>query len=203
MGTSLSVAEKLIMKKRIRVLIAAVIVIFVALGVGIVGFGYFPVARVDGSTIYYRDVTSFVAAAENFKNLPGADPKIVEELEKGQDDAHRAVLEELIIQRLISLGADEFDPNEVEKKIQENLSQVLSGTDREQLEQAASRLYGMSFDDFTEAVVLPEIREIVIRQSVESRGETFDAWLEERMKNTAINIYFLPYRWNGTMLENK
>jgi len=179
-----------------KIILALVVIIMVS-GAAVVWLGWFPVARVSGSTIYYRDLSAAIKAGELFRKETGAPPA------KSDEDKERAMLEELVLRQIIKESSSEFGAKSVEEEMQTYLDKVLSGVNTDGLKEAAAKLYNMSLSDFEERVMMPQFREIVVRNRVEASGKDYGAWLEEKARSASVSIYFLPYRWNGTGLEKK
>ena len=181
------------MKKVILILA----VILIVSGATVVWFGWFPIARVSSSMIYYRDLSVALKAGELFRKETGAPPP------ESDEDKERLMLEELVLRQIIKESSSEFGAKSVEEEMQAYLDKVLSGVNKDGLKEAAATLYNMSLDDFEERVMMPQFREIVVRNRVEASGKDYGAWLEEKARSASVSIYFLPYRWNGTGLEKK
>lgn len=181
------------MKKVIIILVVGI----AGVGAVIVGMGWFPVARVEGATIYYRDLKTYMKAGELFRTQSGAPPS------PPGEDIKRAMLEELIIRGIVKNSSSEFGETSINEEVHTYLEKLLSSVNRGGLTEAAAKLYGMSLDDFKERVMIPQLREVVVRKRVEASGKDYAVWLEERARGAQVSIYFLPYRWSGTSLEKK
>lgn len=176
-----------------------VIVVVGIAGVGsvIVGMGWFPVARVSGAVIYYRDLSAYMKADELFRAQSEAPPS-----QPGEDNK-RAILEELIIRGIVKNSSLEFGEVSINEEVNTYLEKLLSSVNRGGLAEAAVKLYDMSLDDFKERVMVPQLREVVVRKRVEASGKEYASWLEEKAREAQVSIYFLPYQWSGTGLEKK
>lgn len=184
-------------------------IIFISLGIillaggVIVAFGFFPVANVGEKLIWYKDVSNIQTAFDHFKQKTAGSSNPA--LTLGQDDktTRRAILEGLIIQVVVDNAIGEFGREAIEKEVEETMQQASQTGDRAKLEEAVRELYGMEFTDFEVRLLRPQAKEIVLRKRVEASGVVYSTWLEEKLKNTNVNIYFLSYRWQDGELKDK
>lgn len=185
------------MSRKIKIILYILVAFFVAMLI-VVGFGFFPVARVGGSYVYYREMQKLTRAAEVFKSSLNTSP-FKEELDQGAD-ARKAALEELIFQRVVRNAFGEFG-GIPQKEIYENMAKVLGGADPKKLAEAARQLYALSYEDFKKYVILPKVEEAELERKVEASGKKYDEWLQDKTKTTSVSIYFLPYKWDGGELK--
>jgi hypothetical protein len=189
-------------------LIFGVVVAVVVAGT-VVWLGLFPVARlpagkagVAGGFVWYRDVTTFENASAHFRELAKQkDPAFPDG--DSPSDRRRAYLQELVVRRIVDSGLAELDANSFSGEIASTIEQAKAGKDLAKLAEATANLYGLSFAEFQSLVLEPQAREITLRKHIEASGKVYGDWLTARAKNTAVAIYFLPYKWQDGALVNK
>ncbi len=187
------------MSRKIKIILYVLAAFFIALLLA-AGFGFFPVARVGDSYIYYREMQKLTRAAEAFKFSLNTSP-FKEELDQGAD-ARKAALGELIFQRIVKNAFGGFGGIS-QKEIDENMAKVLGGADPKKLAEAARQLYALGYEDFKKYVILPKVEEAVLEGKVEASGKMYDEWFSEKLKTARVSIYFLPYIWKDGDLVNK
>ena len=182
------------MKKTIVLASASFIILSVLV---LAGLGYFPVARAAGSWILYRDLSRAIAIFNATQKISGA-PQVSADV-----DIRRAVFEELITRSVIKSSLADFGSKETNDEVKSNIQETLAKIDRSQLDQAVNNIYGLSFSEFEDRVILPQVEEIVLEKRVRLSGRDYDPWLGDKLKQAGVKIYFLPYVWRDSRLENK
>lgn len=167
-------------------------------GGGTIWLGYFPIAHVAGGWIWYRDLDRMIVVAETMRGALAEGNIAVPD-----GDTRKIALERLIGEKIIEQAMNDFSIESIRKEITNSKEQILKGVDQKKLAEAARRMYGMTLDEFEDRVMMPQVREIVLRQHVAASGKEYAAWREEKAKAAPAVIYFLPYRWRDGAVEKK
>lgn len=186
------------MRKIIFGLVTVVVVVL-----GVLWLGLFPVARIEGRFVWYRDLAVSESASQHFQEKAKQKDPAFGGLEGDQATRRKAYLEELIINEVVKIELARLNKDSFQSEVDGNISRAKEGKDMARLAEATSELYGMSFPRFEDLVLEPQAREIVLRSHIESDGKVYADWLSERVKNTSVTVYFLPYVWRDGALVNK
>lgn len=172
-------------------IVYSVIALFIVAIIVVWGFGLYPVAKVSSGYIFMREVDGRLVVSEHLKDLVG----------KGVQATYgrKEALNEIIVERVVQDAVVEY---KLSDQATADLKTVTDAADKDKIEQATEKLYGMSFKDFTDAVLRPAAGKITLGKYIESRGEQYPTWIENRLKATQVHVYFLPYRWSDGKLEN-
>ncbi|MBI5787141.1 MAG: hypothetical protein HY446_01165, partial [Candidatus Niyogibacteria bacterium] len=151
----------------------------------------YPVIIVNGNFILARDYYSRLGGLEFYRRASGE--------EVGEDVVRRGVVLSLVIDRLVS---DELlkrgaGLEEAEKRVADAVAK-----DRENLENAAWKLYGWDIKEFEKFSLLPQARSDILAERLALEGVDAGDWLARKAVEAEVKIYFLPYRWElGNLFE--
>ena len=181
---------------------------FVILGVGVIfcfsaiALGFFPVARVDGKFIWYREIMPLTRAAKAMQETVGSER--VSPLLQSMQDPRRAALHEIIVRSLIERSLDEFGRADIEARVEKEVQNIASGDGRTSIERTLKKYYNMNYKEFERTMIIPSMTEVVLRERVEAKTSSgYSAWIEGRAKSADVKVFFLPYVWRDGRLENK
>lgn len=187
------------MKKLILSFVASV---FIFGGAAI--YGFYPVALVDGTPIFFRTWQKAERAAIQFLNVQGRARGVgpvdfyaaenADLLLGVKRDTLTFLIEDKILQQEGDTVAGDFDAVS-SRKVAEALAQ--SGS----FEQGAELLYGLSREDLNELVLLPQARRDVLSEAFGAQGRDFEQWFREVRKNKNVRLLFVPFVWNGEVVQ--
>ncbi|PIT92755.1 MAG: hypothetical protein COU08_00700 [Candidatus Harrisonbacteria bacterium CG10_big_fil_rev_8_21_14_0_10_42_17] len=192
----------------------ALIFFFVLMGFGglfylVVAFGLYPVAIVNGSFIssrlysqefhatlmYYNQVLSEYETAngEEFDVKPD---EFIYELRK-------VVLDDLIEKRLISQLLEELIGDNVESVVSEKIAAV--DVSQETLPTALRSLYGLSLEDFTDLVLVPQAEREILEShlALTVQNLDFNTWLRQSRQEASVRVISDSLFWDGERVEHK
>lgn len=166
--------------------------------------GFYPVALVDGSPIFYRAWRKAEDASRRFANAElarrGARPiNFAAEgnaafLLEGRKETLAALMEDAIITREGERYMDDFSG-----RSEAHMAEALRSAPN--LKRAVASLYGISYDDFKKLVLLPQARRDVLSEELESQGLNFDEWARDAKRRARVRLLFVPFHWNGERIE--
>lgn len=166
----------------------------------IVMTGFYPVALVDGSPIYFRAWRKLEEAQKKYTNaqaksvgLKSADFSSAENKEISLTIKKEA-LTSLIEDRIMEQEGDKVIAQFAELS-QKRLEDTVSGN--ENLDKAVRTVYALSFSSFKNLILLPQSRRDVLRVFLAGQGKNFEEWLKDAKSQKSVKLYFVPFRWNG------
>lgn len=148
--------------------------------------GLYPVVLVQGEVINHRNFEKSLSASKNYylnaQGTYGREQASILGSAEFENELKRSVLEKMIENALINFQP--VDQTEVERRV--------SGLIKDKnLDQAATALYGLSFDDLKAQLLVPEAKKEII---MEQYGP---GWLEEAKKQANIKVFLGGFDWDG------
>ncbi|MBI4094395.1 MAG: hypothetical protein HY436_01155 [Candidatus Liptonbacteria bacterium] len=182
-----------------------VFVSFMAFGLALfalVSNGYYPVAFVDGAAVMNREfeknyrvaLHSLDAAGNIARRAEGALPlAAVSHL-----DIERAVFTELIEQRLIRAELARELGDDARRVVQNQLEKF---ADDAALRDAARNLYGLSFEEFRDDILVPQAERDVLDGRLFLEGRELDEWLSDAKRTSRVRIFSGTLFWDGAEVQ--
>lgn len=165
---------------------------------------WYPVAVVENTVIFQRTWERAVHAAVNFTNAQSVSGGFAPI--NFFSDEHKALLNDIQRGTLTFLIEDVIITQEGTKLLQgfervamERVSVVIENSSN--LKDAAAQVYGLDLDDFKLLVLLPQSKRDIMRETLVEEYPDFDEWLNEVKSAKYIRLMFVPFRWNGKMVE--
>lgn len=180
---------------------------FILGGIIVAGFilfftGFFPIAKINGGLLWHWEFSAYQGAFNRFRaNIESQNqPSPSLGFQNIKDaDLTMSLLEELIVRKIIfRIGDKSF--THFNKNAEDIIGEALGGKEAQSLSEAAKTLYGLSFAEFKELILLPEAREIALRRSIESSGQNYEEWFLQQLKTADVKIYFYDYQWEDGRL---
>lgn len=177
--------------------------------IGVIGLvaivtGFYPVAIVDGSPIFFRDWEKARDAATHFINMQlvaaGDDPIDFSLFDNNElwAQVQRDTLTTLIEQKIISQEGVKSIDGFTTLVFQEYSRAVNS---EEDIERGGKLLYGLEFDDFRTIILIPQAQRDVVAYELKRQGREFDSWFAEAKKKKNVSLYFVPFEWDGERVK--
>lgn len=178
---------------------------------GILGYslfknGIFPVARVNGSIIFYNDIRDNLAVSRKLYSqsvdftaleLEEEEADKLKRLFEGSEvELFEKVFEGLIENTIIKTSVSP----ELLQEAKERMAESLASTDQNTLNASLKLVYGWDLEKFSERIFKPQaLQELLLEQ----KGDEFDEWLREARSGARVSIWFLPLAWRDGQLVNK
>ena len=176
----------------------ALLIALVAVGVGIftlVTLGYYPVAVVGSSFInahqFNRNYKAMVIYATAIEKMDPASTTARENF--SPDKIQSLVLEDLIEQKIIAKKLAAEAGQELPELIATRVNKFENDNG---LQKAAEGLFGLSYDEFKEEVLIPQARRDILTGRLFLNGQSFDVWLKDTKKNTNVYIFSPHLKWD-------
>lgn len=162
--------------------------------------GYYPVAVVDGSLVFFitwRKMEDSVKYFANIELRSAGQPLI---------DFSGAENRELLLSErrdtLTFLIEDALIAAEGRKLVRGFKKSAASRTKEAvgngySMAEAARISYNLDFDDFQKLVLLPQARSEILLGVFQERGLDFAGWLQDSKRNKKVFLLFTPFSWNG------
>ena len=182
-------------KKRALIVFSAVIVLGLLLFF-LVSVGYYPVAFISGRILLAREFSrNYQAAALYYRNLVKTyKPDLPSEKTLGPIDLQVSVLNQLVENRLIDQAAREEVGDDLTGLVEARVSKLQNGED---LKKAVQALYGLSYKDFEEAVLVPQAKLDILSGRLFLRGKKIEQWLTEAKAASKVVIFSRQFYWDG------
>lgn len=190
--------------KKIIGIIAAVVLFGGFIGIVIAGF--YPVALVNGSPVYYAQWKAdqdVMVRMLNAQAVTLGDKPVDLTVGRGEQVAHdikRDALQLLIDDKIITQQGRERDKN-FNARAEAKLAAELQKTKGTNLDTVANTLYGITGDRFKQTVLLPQARREVLAEIEVKDPTKFDLWFSEFKRAKKVRLILVPYTWNGTELK--
>lgn len=185
-------------------IVAFFLIFFFTIGVFLYAQGYYPVALVERAPIFYRTWEKAQNSAMHYTNVQrvsgGGSAINYHARENEELLAHikKSTLTFLIEDAVIVQEGPNVD--DVFRAVaRERAEGALSSSPS--LAQGAEKLYGLSRDDFRELVLFPQARRDVLRDHFQARDVDPEVWLRDIKKQKRVRLFFVPYTWNGEVVE--
>lgn len=184
------------MVKKIFFSLIFIFAFFIVLALG----GFYPVAVVDGSPVFYRTWQRAEGAAIKFAQtsarMAGQAPPDLSRQENAELllGIKRDTLTFLIEDRIIGISGSRV-LNEFEARADAKIEEALRASS--QVEAGAKLAYGLGPEDFRELVMLPQARKDVLMETFRARGQNYEEWIALARRSTSVKLYFVPFSWDG------
>ncbi len=162
----------------------------------LVSFNFYPILVVDGSPISARRFWKNYRAAsfyeDNLIKTYGQNSDAVKPV--SGKDLETLVLNQLVEAELVSKGAKREAGGDLEYLVSGKVQKYDESRD---LKGAAVSLYGMSYPDFREEVLVPQAERDILAGRLYLRGESIDDWLAREKQAAQVAVFSKNFRWDG------
>ena len=186
-------------KKRALIVFSAVIVLGLLLFF-LVSVGYYPIALISGRILFAREFSrNYQAAALYYRNLVKTyDPDFSSDKTLSAVDLQVSVLNQLVENRLVDQAVKEEVGDDLGGLVEARISKLQSGED---LKKAAQALYGLSYKDFEEAVLVPQAKLDILSGRLFLKGEEIEKWLVAAKRVSRVIIFSRKFTWDGSEVK--
>lgn len=183
---------------------AGVILVIVAIfGLGLFFTGLYPVARINEDIVLRRTFSERAKALIQFENRTRSRINGAELTEDEQRELERVVLENLIINTVLTQYIrHNFTETDLFIEAELRVEEALSSADADVLPRATSELYGWSVDEFKKNVLFPQALMTVLEERVSVDNSNFKEFVREQLVYSDVSLYLIPWKWqNGEVVE--
>jgi hypothetical protein len=106
-----------------------------------------------------------------------------------------AVLSQLVDAVLVEQGAREVVGPDLDGLVKQRVDRYREDND---LANASRVLYGISAEDFTNEVLVPQAMSEILRGRLFIQGASFSDWIIETRRAAKITVFSDQFRWDGT-----
>ncbi|MBI2121839.1 MAG: hypothetical protein HYT98_01835 [Candidatus Sungbacteria bacterium] len=166
--------------------------------------GFYPVAIVDGSPIFFKTwakaeqaAIRFAQASARSSGAPALDFSRQENAElllSVKRDTLTFLIEDKIILSAGERVIDDFAARakqEVNGALKKSPGVIAGG----------KAVYDLDNDDFLALVFMPQARKDVLAEIFRARGQSYEEWLALAKKSASVKLYFVPFTWSGEKIE--
>ena len=170
-------------------------------GAYLVSIGYYPVAFAGGQFITARQFHDTYGAASIYSETyletyyPTSTP---EDLDDKASLLQAAVLDQLIEEAIVSQELHKEVGSDFDVLVSEKVNKFDSS---DNLRSAADQLFGLSYDDFKDRVLVPQAEREVMEGRLFLKGQTFDPWLSSVKKSKRVLIFSSRFGWDGNKVK--
>jgi len=179
---------------------AIAVIIIIILGYFLVAVkGFWPVAFVGWQPILKKSFDEQVAAYQRAYEAGSAvfpelqDKKLTEE-KKGKVEPKK-ILEKMIQEKLIAIGANSLRINNLRQKVAKEIADSLS--ERDKLEKSLKALYSWDIEEFKKFYLEPKALKEIIAQDLQESGRSFGEWFSILTKDIKVRVLIPGYRWDS------
>ena len=179
--------------KVVKVAVAAVIVF--ALGAIIVGLGYYPVITEGNHFISRASFDKNYATASFYYYNVLRKTYLAETKEEDvlkPLDIEKTVLEQLVENSIIEREARLELGKDLQDLIQKKIATY---GDDAKFRDVAKKLYGLSYDDFKNELLVPQAKKDALAAQFFLQGKNFEDWLSEAKKSAKVRVFLNGLRW--------
>lgn len=165
--------------------------------------GFSPVAFVGWQPILKKSFGAQVAAYQRAYDAGLAvfpafrDKKLIEE-KKGKVDPKK-ILEKMIQEKLIEIGAGSLKINNLKQEVAKEISNSL--VERDKLQKSLKTLYNWDLDEFKEFYLEPKALKEIIAKELWKSNRTFGEWFSILTKDIKVRILIPGYQWDAAKGE--
>lgn len=170
---------------------AAGIAVF-AIGGALVAANAYPVAFVNGAPVYARRFSrNYQTAMVYYRNLQQAKAPVND---VAPEVIEASVLGDLIDAELIFAGARAEVGSELDGIVKSKIAEYANDP---QVQEGARRMYGLSFAEFQDALLVPQARQDILAGRLYLRNENIETWLASAREKAKVVILSPRFAWNG------
>ena len=194
--------EEVILEQKIRYKYYVSFVALIAMGLAvlfIVTLGYYPIVFVNNHFISQHEfMREYAAASRYYQNISTTyKPFIASSSPETPADIETAVLNLLIDKNLIHDGASHEAGSDLFGLVQNKIGPLAGDT---QLATAAQSLYGFTYAEFHDEILVPQAEEEVLSGRLFAKGEKIEDWLASARKFAHVVLLSRGYSWDGTKI---
>lgn len=160
--------------------------------------GTYPVAFVGFKPIFAEDFNkNYSASMVYYEKALKTYAKNSQMLEADEikKEIKRAVLDNLIENALIKKELKkEVGQNELNRLIDKKIKEI---SESQTFQKAAGTLYGFSFEEFKEKVLIPQAKREILESRIFLSGENFKEKLKEIKSKAKVMIFLPEFEWDG------
>ncbi|MDO8585346.1 MAG: SurA N-terminal domain-containing protein [bacterium] len=160
----------------------------------------YPVATVNGAMISAREFQRVALAGLNFyvrSQEAAAHRQLTsEEVSALYGEIRRATLDKLVAERLIDA--------ELERRLGDRVlalaNRKIADAQVDRLREAVPELYGTTFEEFQEMLLLPEAKQVLLDEALKGELADIQSWLLSARRDASARIFLSKLQWsNGTV----
>lgn len=179
-------------------LLIAVLFLFIAMILWFVFSSNYPIVFANLESISAFDFNkNYAASLAYYKNALetySKDSKVLDS-DEVKKEIERALMESMIEDILVGQELEkDIGKSDLDKLVNKKISESAKNQDAD-IQKAAEKLYGFSFDEFEKRILVPQAKKEILESRIFLAGGNFEEKLKE-MKSKAQVMIFLPgFEW--------
>ena len=151
---------------------------------------------ISGRILFAREFSrNYEAAALYYRNLVKTyEPNLPSEKTLSVLDLQVSVLNQLVENRLVDRALGEEVRDDLKGLVEARVGKLQNGED---LTKAVQALYGLSYKDFEEAVLVPQAKLDILTGRLFLKGKKIEEWLSEAKTASKVIIFSREFTWDG------
>lgn len=184
---------------KIRTLSVICIIILGYFLIAVKGFG--PVAFVGWQPILKKSFDEQMAAYQRAYEAGSAvfpelqDKKLIEE-KRGKVEPKK-ILEKMIQDKIIRIGANSLKISNLKKEINKEVSNSIGQESEERFTKSLKILYNWDLEEFKKFYAEPKVLKEIIARKLDESGQSFGEWFLDLTKKTKVRILIPSYHWDA------
>lgn len=172
------------LKKRNFIIASA---LFLFLSAAVFGYGFTPILKVESEYVTYAKFLKIYGAFKTYDQISQKNITDDKELK-------RRALASLVEDRFIDLLIQKTNAN-LKLEAQNNVEKAILDMKDFSLDEAASKLYGLSAADFKKFVLIPEAEKDLLIKHYEYNPSDLDGLWDQLGEVAEVKIYYPGYYW--------
>jgi len=153
--------------------------------------GWYPVAIINGKFLSEQVLQKESDAALQYHLATSGEKRPLPE--NFSQELRKNILDSLIEHRLIYGSLKSQLGNSFGERVSQKLTNLK--IDRNKTEEAASLLYGLTFEEFENIVLIPQAAKEILGEQVTSNQENVQDWIKKSRANASVIILDLDFAW--------
>lgn len=175
------------------------LIIIIGISVYFFVFQFYPIILIDWQPISFKSFKKDLNIAFNYyqRILETYDKKqaTVMNSEEIKKEISRSVLDKLIEDELIRRELKKrLKNNEIEKMTDGKIEEAIK---RRDIEKEVKTLYGVSFNEFKERLLKPQVKKEILEARLRLENKNIDNWLKEIKLKTQVLVFLPDFIWSG------
>lgn len=170
----------------------------------LISSGYYPILSVNSRLLsarrFWKDYQANAVYYQNLISIYGAAATLTNSSDtiSTAEDLKVSVLNKIIENSLISeqvkkeLGAD------AEEIIQNKIKNLEND---EVLKIGAQKMYGLSYDDFKNEILIPKAEQEILAGRLFLKGDKLENWLLSQKKSSRVKLFSSEFYWDGLSVK--
>lgn len=180
-----------------KYLVGFIVILVIGIGAALWFFGFAPVLSVEGKNVNAGEFAKIEAAITQFNTVSHASATSTLPVE-----IKKQVLGNLIDRMLLDKLVAQTDPS-ISQKAADLVKDTIAKNTNFSIADAAQKLYGLSVDDFTDLVLIPQAKRNLVAEHYKDDPSKLNAIWDDLTKNSKVTIYYPGFYYENGEVKVK